>query len=79
MPWHMVREHIRAGRLKQLGISQSEGLTMAIHVVRRRGTRLGPASRWLIEDARKRLSDWEPCGGSARAKETARMLLWDAG
>ena len=55
MPWHMVREHIRAGRLKHLQIGQSEGLTMAIHVVRRRDTRLGPTSRWLIEDVRKRL------------------------
>jgi DNA-binding transcriptional LysR family regulator len=75
MPWHMVREHIRAGRLKQLEIGQSEGLTMAIHVVRQRGTRLGPASRWLIEDLRRGLSDWEPCAGSEKAKAAARRLL----
>jgi DNA-binding transcriptional LysR family regulator len=78
MPWHMVREHIRAGRLMQLEIRQSEGLTMAIHVVCQRGTRLGPASRWLIGDIRKRLADWKPCGGSAEAKEGARKLLKDA-
>jgi DNA-binding transcriptional LysR family regulator len=71
----MVREHIRAGRLKQLEISQSEGMTMAIHVVRQRGTRLGPASRWLIEDVRKRLASWEPCAGSEKAEQTARRLL----
>jgi DNA-binding transcriptional LysR family regulator len=75
----MVREHIRAGRLKQLEIRQSEGLTMAIHVVRQRGVRLGPASRWLIEDVRKRLADWTPCGGSTEPKEAARKLLHDAG
>jgi DNA-binding transcriptional LysR family regulator len=79
MPWHMVREHIRGGRLKQLEIRQSEGLTMAIHVVRQRGTRLGPASRWLIEDVRRRLADWEPSGASAEAKEAARKLLQNAG
>src|SRR6202008_2518428 len=32
MPWHMIREHVRAGRLKQLDISQSKGLTMPVHV-----------------------------------------------
>jgi DNA-binding transcriptional LysR family regulator len=71
MPWHMVHEHIRAGRLKRLEIRQSEGLTMAIHVVRQRGTRPGPASRWLIEDVRKRLANGEPCAGSEKAGEAA--------
>jgi DNA-binding transcriptional LysR family regulator len=66
MPWHRVHEHIRAGRLKRLEIRQSEGLTMAIHVVRQRGTRPGPASRWLIEDVRKRLANGEPCAGSEK-------------
>lgn len=75
MPWHMVREHIHAGRLKQLDISQSEGMTMAVHVVRRKGTRLGPAGRWLIEDLKKRLANWEPCEGSEKAEEAARRLL----
>jgi DNA-binding transcriptional LysR family regulator len=68
MPWHMVRDHIDSGRLKQLEISQSEGLTMPIHVVRQRGTRLGPASHWLIADLKDRLSDWKPCAGSAKRK-----------
>jgi DNA-binding transcriptional LysR family regulator len=71
----MVREHIEAGRLKQLQISQSEGLTMAVHVVRHKGTRLGPASRWLVDDLKKRLADWKPCEGSANAEETARAFL----
>jgi DNA-binding transcriptional LysR family regulator len=68
----MVREHIRAGRLKQLEIRQSEGLTMAIHVVRQRGTRLGPASRWLIDDVRKRLANWKPCADSEKTEEAAK-------
>jgi DNA-binding transcriptional LysR family regulator len=75
MPWHMVSHHIRAGRLKQLDISQSEGFTLAIHVVRQRGHRLGPASRWLIEDLRKRLAEWKPCNGSDKANEMARKQL----
>jgi DNA-binding transcriptional LysR family regulator len=75
MPWHMVREHISAGRLKQLEISQSEGLTMAVHVVRHKGTRLGPASRWLIDDLKQRLVDWMPCAGDAKAEEAARRFL----
>ena len=71
MPWHMVREHIRGGALKQLDIPQSEGLTMAIHVVRRKGTRLGPASGWLVHDLRKRLAGWKPCERPAKAEEVA--------
>jgi DNA-binding transcriptional LysR family regulator len=67
MPWHMIREHIRAGRLKQLDIRQSKGLTMPVHVVRQRGTRLGPASRWLIADLKQRLADWKPCEDSPDA------------
>ena len=75
MPWHMVSDHIRAGRLKQLDISQSGRLAMAIHVVRQRGHRLGPASRWLIDDLRKRLADWKPCDGSEKAEAAARKIL----
>jgi DNA-binding transcriptional LysR family regulator len=75
MPWHMVRGHIHAGRLKQLDIRQSEGMTMPIHVVRRKGTRFGPASRWFIDDLKIRLASWAPCEGSAQAEEAARRLL----
>jgi hypothetical protein len=50
----MIREHIASGRLKQLDISQSKGIIMPVHVVRQRGTRLGPASRWLIADLQRR-------------------------
>lgn len=63
MPWHMVREHIGAGRLKRLEIRQSEGLTMAVHVVRHKGARFGPAGHWLIDDLKRRLTGWEACAG----------------
>jgi DNA-binding transcriptional LysR family regulator len=72
MPWHMVRGHIQSGCLKQLDISQSEGMTMPIHVVRQKGIRLGPASRWLIDDLKKRLADWQPCAGSPNAAKATR-------
>lgn len=72
MPWHMIREHISSGRLKQLDIGQSKGRTMPIHVVRQRGMRLGPASRWLIADLQQRLAEWNPCDGSPDAARTAR-------
>jgi DNA-binding transcriptional LysR family regulator len=72
MPWHMIRKHIRAGRLRQLDISQSKGMTMPVHVVRQRGARLGPASRWLIADLQQRLTDWNPCEGSPEAAGRAR-------
>jgi DNA-binding transcriptional LysR family regulator len=75
MPWHMVGDHIRAGRLKQLDISRSEGFILEIHVVRQKGHRLGPASRWLIDDLRKRLADWKPCDGSEQAEDMARKML----
>ena len=73
MPWHMIREHIRAGRLKQLDIRQSMGRTMPVHVVRQRGTRLGPASLWLIADLQRRLAGWNPCEPEA-AKSPRRGL-----
>src|SRR6516164_2406995 len=66
MPWHMVREHIQSRHLKQLDISQSEGLTMPIHIVHQKGTRFGPASRWLINHLKKRLADWQPCASSPK-------------
>jgi DNA-binding transcriptional LysR family regulator len=75
MPWHMVRGHIQSGYLKQLDISQSEGMTMPIHVVRHKGTRFGPASRWLIDDLKKRLADWQPCAGSPNAGKATRSFL----
>ena len=34
-----------------------------------------PASRWLIEDIRKRLANWEPCAGAEKAKQAARRRL----
>ena len=73
MPWHMIGEHVRTGRLKQLDISQSKGLTMPVHVVRQRGTRLGPASRWLIADLQQRLAEWNPLAGSLAAAGTSAI------
>jgi DNA-binding transcriptional LysR family regulator len=75
MPWHMVRGHIQSGCLKQLDISQSVGMTMAIHVVRQKGARFGPASRWLIDDLKQRLADWQPCAGSPNAGNVTRSFL----
>jgi DNA-binding transcriptional LysR family regulator len=74
MPWHMIREHIHTGRLRQLDISQSKGRTMPVHVVHKRGIRLGPASRWLIADLQQRLADWNPCEGSPEAVSTMRKV-----
>jgi len=56
MPLHLVEPHIAAGRLKRLRLEQSAGMTVALHVVRRRGERLGRASQWLVEDLRRRLA-----------------------
>lgn len=61
MPWHMVADDVASGLLKRLEIPQSAGLTLPLHVVRPRGTRLGPTSRWLIDDLKVRLATWRPC------------------
>lgn len=60
MPWHMVAEDVAAGSLKRLEIPQSQGLTLPLHVVRQRGTRPGVAARWLIDDLKVRLAEWQP-------------------
>ncbi|MDX2201233.1 MAG: LysR family transcriptional regulator [Hyphomicrobiaceae bacterium] len=65
MPWHMVAEEVEKGLLKRLHIPQSEGLTLPLHVVRQRGTRLGPAARWLVDDLKARLATWQPCPDDA--------------
>jgi len=57
MPMHMIEEHIRAGRLKQLRLAQGTGMRVSMYVVRQHGQRLGPASQWLIADLRKRLAE----------------------
>lgn len=55
MPEHLVKEHLAAGRLVQLEISDDptppEGLT--IYAAHRRDRSLGPAGRWLLGDLRR--------------------------
>jgi DNA-binding transcriptional LysR family regulator len=55
MPVHMVREHIDAGSLKVLDLRERLARDFPIHVVHPRGRAPGRASRWLIEDIRKRV------------------------
>jgi DNA-binding transcriptional LysR family regulator len=60
MPYHMVREHIDAGRLAVLDIAEPTLAGLDIHVMHERGRAPGKAGRWLIEDLRKRVTD---CAG----------------
>jgi DNA-binding transcriptional LysR family regulator len=55
MPRHLVAEHIRAGRLKELVLKERSNLALPMHVVYDRGRPPGKAGRWFIEDLRKRL------------------------
>jgi DNA-binding transcriptional LysR family regulator len=55
MPVHMVREHIAAGRLKALELSERVSRDFPVHVVHARGRAPGKAGRWLIEDLRERV------------------------
>jgi DNA-binding transcriptional LysR family regulator len=57
MPAWLVNGHIAAGRLKRLRLAQSNGGHIAMYVVRPHGQPLGPVSRWLIDDLRKRLGE----------------------
>src|SRR5215831_7015469 len=57
------------------GVDQDEFLWIG-----KRGTRLGPASHWLIADLKDRLSDWQPLrrfckSGRGRAKADARSAI----
>jgi DNA-binding transcriptional LysR family regulator len=56
MPRHMVGEHIRAGRLKELELKDRADLELPLHVVYDRGRPPGKAGRWFIGDLRKRLA-----------------------
>jgi DNA-binding transcriptional LysR family regulator len=56
MPRHMVDEHIRAGRLKELELKDRANLELPRHVVYDRGRPPGKAGRWFIGDLRKRLA-----------------------
>jgi DNA-binding transcriptional LysR family regulator len=55
MPEHLVRDDLRAGRLKELKLDAfgGEPMTRALMLVWRRGVVMGPVARW----AQERLSD----------------------
>jgi DNA-binding transcriptional LysR family regulator len=55
MPRHLVAEHIKAGRLKELAIKDQANLALPMHVVYDRSRPPGRAGRWFIEELRKRL------------------------
>ena len=56
MPLHMVREHIAAGRLKSLELAEQDPFQFRVHVMRMRGSEIGRAGRWLIDDLRRLLA-----------------------
>jgi DNA-binding transcriptional LysR family regulator len=53
MPLHLVRDHIAAGRLKALELTEREAFQFRVHVLRMRGREIGRAGRWLIDDLRR--------------------------
>ncbi len=66
MPFHMVREHIAAGRLKPLKLAERDAFQFRVHVMRMRGAEIGRAARWLINDLRRLLT---ACPKAYRAAE----------
>ena len=56
MPLHIVREHIAAGRLKTLELAEHDPFQFRVHVMRLRGSEIGRAGRWLIDDLRRLLA-----------------------
>ena len=55
MPRHLVAEHIRAGRLKELMLKERSNRALPMHVVYDRSRPPGKAGRWFIEELRRRL------------------------
>ena len=55
MPWHMIEEHVAAGRLKRLVIAEQDPVAFRLYVVSERGRKFGRAGRWLVADLRERL------------------------
>jgi DNA-binding transcriptional LysR family regulator len=55
MPLHLVEDHIRDGRLKQLVLKDRANIALPMHVAYERGRPPGRAGRWFVEDMRKRL------------------------
>ena len=56
MPLHIVRELIAAGRLKRLELAEHDPFQFRVHVMRLRGSEIGLAGRWLIDDLRRLLA-----------------------
>ncbi len=67
MPFHIVREHIAAGRLKALELAERDAFQFRVHVMRMRGAEIGRAGRWLIDDLRRLLT---ACPEAYRAAES---------
>ncbi len=55
MPRHLVADHLKAGRLKDLAIKEHTNLGLPMHVVYDRGRPPGKAGRWFIDELRKRI------------------------
>jgi DNA-binding transcriptional LysR family regulator len=66
MPLHMVREPIAAGRLKALELAERDPFQFRVHVMRMRGSEIGRAGRWLIDDLQRLLA---ACPETYRASE----------
>lgn len=56
MPRHLVEDHIRAGRLKELALRDRANIALPMHIVYERGRPPGRAGRWFIEQLRRRLA-----------------------
>jgi len=83
MPWHMIEEHVAAGRLKRLVIAEEEPVAFRLYVVSERGRKLGRAGRWLLADLRERLKTCPTAllaeGNHVQYKEKPASELSDAG
>jgi len=55
MPYHMVREHVDAGRLIHLRLAENRVWQFPIHIVHHRNRPLLRAGQLLVEDLRERL------------------------
>jgi DNA-binding transcriptional LysR family regulator len=60
MPRHMVDEHIKAGRLKELEMKTRSSMALPMHVVYDNARPPGRAGRWFIDELRKRLAKCVP-------------------
>ena len=60
MPRHLVSEHIRAGRLKEIALKDRGDIELPLHVVYDRTRPPGQAGRWFIKELRARLVQCVP-------------------